>query len=135
MRNGHVSVLVAYDGSPCARRALDHAATLAGPGSRVTVVNVIEEQSVSSRLQTVSDEQRARQRRLLGEAESILSRRGIVPDAVGAAGDRVGEILAAVELTGADLLVVGCDGSRHVLHRSISAVLARKAACDVLVVH
>jgi nucleotide-binding universal stress UspA family protein len=128
-------ILVAYDGSASARRALDHAAAFTEPRSHVFVVNVIPEQSVSSRLETVSDAQRTKQRRLLREAEAILARRGVAVRPVAVAGEPAAEILAAARATGARLLVVGSDGRRHLLRRSLSARLARHAACDVLVVH
>jgi nucleotide-binding universal stress UspA family protein len=128
-------ILVAYDGSESARRALDHAAAYTLPGSHVFVVNVIREQSVSSRLETVSDEQRTKQRRLLREAESVLARHGVAARPVAVAGEPAAEILAAAQATGARLLVVGSDGRRHLVRRSLSARLARDAACDVLIVH
>lgn len=43
-------VLVAYDGSAPARKALAHAAELALPGGAVTVVNVMREPGVGARL-------------------------------------------------------------------------------------
>jgi nucleotide-binding universal stress UspA family protein len=128
-------VLVAYDGSPSARRALEHAAALTRHGAHVLVVNVIPEQSVSARLETISDAQRTKQRRLLREAESILAQRGVAARPVAVAGEPATEILAAAQATGARLLVVGSHGRRHFLRRSLSARLARDASCDVLVVH
>jgi nucleotide-binding universal stress UspA family protein len=128
-------VLVAYDGSASSRRALEHAAAFTPPGGHVLVANVIPEQSVSARLETVSDAQRAKQRRLLREAESILKQRGIAARPVALAGERATELLAAAQATGARLLIVGSDGGRHVLRRSLSAALARRASCDVLIVH
>jgi nucleotide-binding universal stress UspA family protein len=128
-------VLVAYDGSASARRALEHAAAFTRPGAYVLVVNVIPEQSVSSRLETISDAQRTKQRRLLREAESILAKRGVAARPVAVAGEPATEILAAAQATGARLLVVGSDGRRHLMRRSLSARLARDASCDVLVVH
>ena len=43
-----MTILVAYDGSAEAKRALTHAAELVGPGGSVSVVNVIPVQSISS---------------------------------------------------------------------------------------
>ena len=60
-RRGLVSapaIMVAYDGSSAARRALVHAVDLVGRSGTVMVVNVIRAQSVSARLETVSDAQR-----------------------------------------------------------------------------
>src|SRR5262245_37317916 len=129
-------ILVAYDGSPEARRALLHAADLVGAGGRLTVVNVISTQSVSARLETVSDQERERQERVLADARSLLSDRGVEMQAIAVAGDPATEIRALVEKSGADILVVGqAQGSRHLIHGSVSTRLVRRAPCDVLVVH
>jgi nucleotide-binding universal stress UspA family protein len=74
-------LLLAYDGSPVAKRALEHAATLVGRGGELAVVNVIPVRSVSSRLETVSDDERSRQASILREARAALGRRGIEPRA------------------------------------------------------
>lgn len=128
-------ILVAYDGSSSGRHALEHAAGLAGPQERVGVVNVVEEQSLSARLQTISDAQRTQQDALLREALQILAQRGVVGVPIPAAGDPVTEILAAAEARGARVLVVGSGKRHHLGHRSISARVSRDATCDVLVVH
>jgi len=129
-------ILVAYNGSPEARRALLHSADLVGAGDRLAVVNVIPSQSVSARLETVSDEERKQQARLLSEAKSLLSDRGVEMQAIAVAGDPVTEIRAAAETSGADILVVGQEqGARHLIHSSVSKRLIRRAPCDVLVVH
>ena len=131
------TVMVAYDGSEPARRALDHAAGSVGRGGKVIVVNVVSVQSVSSRLETVSENQRATQEQLLLEAERLLARHGVAAELVRAAGDPATEVLAAAESTGADVIVVGRHrrSGRHVIHGSFSGTLVRKATCDVLVVH
>jgi nucleotide-binding universal stress UspA family protein len=104
------SVLVAYDGSDVAARALEHAADLVGAGGAVSVINVVEAQSVSSRLVTVSDAQRTDQDELLGEAERLLARRRVSATLIRAAGDRSEEILSAARAIGADVIVVGGTG-------------------------
>jgi nucleotide-binding universal stress UspA family protein len=131
------SVLVAYDGSDVARRALEHAAGLVGAGGAVSVINVVEAQSVSSRLETVSDAQRAKQDELLGEAERLLARRNVRANLIRGAGDRSDEILRAAGGIGAKVIVVGRNRQTapHLVHRSLSSTLARRATADVLVVH
>jgi nucleotide-binding universal stress UspA family protein len=129
-------ILVAYNGSPEARRALLHAADLVGAGEKLAVVNVIPSQSVSARLETVSDDERKQQDRLLADAKSLLSDRGVEMQAIAIAGDPVTEIRAAAERSGADILVVGQEHrARHLIHSSVSRRLVRRAPCDVLVVH
>jgi nucleotide-binding universal stress UspA family protein len=130
-------MIVAYDGSAPARRALERAARLAGHGGVVGVVNVIPAQSVSSRLVTVTDEQDRAQRRLLREAAAVLARRAVRADLIAAAGDPATEILSAADASDADLIVVGRRRrrARSVVHEPLSATLSRKTTRDVLVVH
>jgi hypothetical protein len=75
------SVLVAYDG-PTLHSAPSSAAGLVGKGGTVTVINVISAQSVSSRLETVSDNERTTQDHLLRDAEKLLARRGVNADLI-----------------------------------------------------
>jgi nucleotide-binding universal stress UspA family protein len=131
------SVIVAYDGSELAHRALEHASDLVGPGGTVSVINVIKAQSVSSRLENVSEQQRAVQDNLLLEAESLLAGRRVTADLVRAAGDPATEILSAAASRGAEVIVVGRNAhlAPHLIRGSLSGTLVRKAASDVLVVH
>jgi nucleotide-binding universal stress UspA family protein len=127
--------MVAYDGSPAARRALAHAADVVGRAGTVAVVNVIPVQSVSSRLITVTDGQREAQRELLDEARSVLASHGVHSELVGACGDPYTEILAAADRDGVQILVVGRRGRRwRHLGGSLAIRLARRAHHDVLVV-
>ena len=128
-------VLVAYDGSPAGRRALVHAADIVGRSATVTVVNVVPTQAVGSRLQTVTDEQRRRQRDLLQEAKSVLASHGVHSDAIATHGNPYAEILEAADRIGAQILVVGRGRRwRHMLSRSLAIRLACRAPRDVLVV-
>jgi nucleotide-binding universal stress UspA family protein len=128
-------VLLAYDASPSAERALQHAADLIRHGGSIGVINVIPIQSISARLETVRDDERARQARILNEATASLARRGLTSEVFEAAGDPATEILAAAAATHADVLVVGRGGSRKLLpHGSLSSRIVRGASCDVLVV-
>ena len=126
--------LVAYDGSPAARLALQHAALLVGRGGELAVINVVPVQSVSSRLETVGDRERARQARILGDAKVALQREGVEPQLIAAAGDPAREILAAAEAKKAETIVVGRSHRRHLMHGPLASKLVRRAHCDVLVV-
>jgi len=102
----------------------------------VGVINVITTQAVSSRLETVGDGERVRQRRLLQEARMLLAEQGVETSSVKAVGDPTTEIRAAAEKSGAGIVVVGRgSGVRRLIHGSVSARLVRQAPCDVLVVH
>jgi nucleotide-binding universal stress UspA family protein len=130
-------VIVGYDGSEPAQRALEHAADLVGRGGSLSVINVIPLQSLSSRLETVSASERTAQNRLLRESERLLARRGVRAELVAAAGDPAAEILAAAESLGAGVIVIGRRrrSRRHLVRTSLSSTLVRRAATDVLVVH
>ena len=117
------ALIVAYDGSPEARKALDHAAALAGPGGEVTVINVVPARAVSSRLEPLEDTKRARQRAQLQEARALLD----------AAGDPFYEISTLARNRGQVVVIVG--RRRHLLPgRSLTSRLVRRAPFDVLVV-
>jgi len=128
-------ILLAYDASPSAQRALEHAAELIRHRGNIGVINVIPIQSISARLETVSDDERERQARILREAKATLARRGLTSETFEAAGDPATEILAAADATHADVLVVGRGGQRRLVPGSLSSRLVRAASCDVLVVH
>jgi nucleotide-binding universal stress UspA family protein len=129
-------VIVGYDGSEPAKRALEHAADLVGRHGSVSVINVIKAQSVSSRLVTLTDRERAAQDRLLRESQRVLGNLGVVATLIPAAGEPAAEILAAAESIGAGVIVIGRrKRSTPRLARSLSNTLVRRAGIDVLVVH
>jgi nucleotide-binding universal stress UspA family protein len=126
-------IVVAYDGSSAARRALEHASDLALPDDEVTVVNVMPEPAVGSQI-AEPPEARA-QHDLLKEALRLMSIRGVEPAVLARTGSPAPEILAAADEVDADVIVVGRDGGRPRVLGSISGRIVRRAACDVLVVH
>ena len=129
-------VLVAYDGSSAARRALEHAADLAGSNDRMTVVNVMREPGVSARAVEPPPE-RIRQEQILDDASEYLADRGIEARTLAKIGDSAAhEILTAADNVGADVLVVARRRGRtaHILG-STSSRIVQSAKCDVLVVH
>jgi nucleotide-binding universal stress UspA family protein len=130
-------VIVGYDGSAPAKRALEHAAELVGGRGSVSVINVIKAQSVSSRLVTLTDKERAGQDRLLAESERMLGSLGVVATLIAAAGDPATEILAAAESIGASVIVIGRRkrSTRRLVRTPLSNTLIRRAGIDVLVVH
>jgi nucleotide-binding universal stress UspA family protein len=130
-----VRLLVAYDGSDSARRALAHAAALVGRGGTIDVINVIRAQGISSRLETMGPGEKQRQRKLLREAEAILREHEVAMAPVRAVGDPTTEIRAAARGDGAAIVVVGRgSGLRRLINGSVSARLLRDSPCDVLVV-
>ncbi len=128
-------MLVAYDGSAAAERALAHAAELARPGDSVTVVNVMPEPGVGTRIEPPIGE-RSRQWHLLDRAQRFMAEREIEAHTLAPVGDAATEILAAAEQLAADVIVVARHRPRVPrAHGSISSRIVRAASCDVLVVH
>src|SRR4029079_12529935 len=105
------TVLVAYDGSEGARRALDETARLAHNGVAVTVVSVAEPLPAFGRaaplLVPEEDEERKRE---LAEAAVILKELGVDAATVERRGDAATMILDEAEAEGADLIVLGTRG-------------------------
>jgi nucleotide-binding universal stress UspA family protein len=130
-RNG--VVLIAWDGSEQARRALVHTARVVGPGRRVAVVNVAPVRSVGARLETVPEDARADQRKLLETAAVVLAQAGVQAELVAATGDPAVEIPGVAARLGAETIVVG-RSRRHRLHRKLADRLVRAGRADVLVV-
>ena len=130
------NVLVAYDGSSAARRALEHAADFADPSDRMTVVNVMSEPGVSARIVEPPPE-RIRQEQMLDDARGYLADRGIEARMLAKIGDNAAhEILTTADNVGADVLVVARrrGPAAHILG-STSSRIVHSAKCDVLVVH
>ena len=131
-----MKVLVGYDGSETARRALVHAAELVGRGGTVDVINVITVQPVSARIESLNDGERGRQTKLLREAMMVLREWDVEMTLVKAVGDPATEIRAAAAESGAGIIAIGRgSGLRRLIHGSVSNRLVRQAPCDVLVVH
>lgn len=128
-------IMVAYDGSATARRALVHAADIVGRDGTVVVVNVVPVHAVSSRLQTISPAQCTHQEALLGEAQAILRSHGVHADLVAAFGDPRTEILSAAQQRRMSIVAVGRGRRwRRLGGRSLALRLAARAETDVLVV-
>ena len=131
-------ILLCYDGSAEARRALERVGEIASvvPG-RVTVVSVADPIYPSPPYTGYADpEEEQAHRRLLEEAAEDLRGRGVDATTVEQVGNAAAAILDAAR-NGADLVVVG---SRHrglikrLLFGSVSAEVVVEAPCDVLVV-
>jgi nucleotide-binding universal stress UspA family protein len=130
-------IVVGYDGSEAARRALEHAADLAGYGSTLTVVNVADPPNGHTYIRVPRPEAAEDCERLLNEARSILGRRQLVARYVATTGEPAEELIEAAHSTDADLIVVG-KRNHNPLQRlvlgSVSTKVVHQARCDVLVV-
>jgi len=132
-----MKVVVGYDGSDGARRALDRAITLAGDDGRITVVAAAETHARPGITQgaRLDPSEIERRRKDLEEAKALLAERGVDAEALEAQGDPGDVILNSSK--DADLIVVGSRGLnplQRLLLGSVSTKVVHRAECDVLVV-
>lgn len=132
-----MSIVVGYDGSDAAKRALQRAADLAKEGDRIVVVASAEEHTKSGPAKGGHSDPSEFQRRRgeLEEAKKFVSERGLDAELVEAHGDPGTAIVAAA--TDTDLIIVGSRGLnpvQRILLGSVSSKVVHRAPCDVLVV-
>jgi nucleotide-binding universal stress UspA family protein len=116
-------MLVAYDGTPSARRALARAIVLHRDGARVGLIHVNEHGDDSDGH--------------LDEARAALAAHGIEADPIAVAGSAAHAICIAAERDGYDTIVVGRRNLRHtgqLLLGSVASRVVAGATCDVVVV-
>ena len=130
-------VLVAYDGSAGARRALERAAVLARPDDVVSVISVAEGVPLFGHAGALpSPEQVEACEKQLSEAGRVLSEQGIEPALVTRSGDPATAILEVAHEQRVDLVVLGTRGMSTVerwLVGSVSSKVLHHAHCSVLV--
>ena len=131
------TILVAYDGSESAKRALDRAAKLAN-GNEVTVVSVAEELPNLGRAPSMLiPEEHERRLHDLSEAVAVLEKKGVALHAIERRGDAATLIVDEAEQEHADLIVMGTRGlsaTKRWTLGSVSTKVLHHAPCDVLVV-
>jgi nucleotide-binding universal stress UspA family protein len=117
------SILVGYDGSEAADRALDAAVDLAGYGSTLAVA-------------TVDSGARGGARAPLERARERLLRRQVLAQYLEPVGDPADSLIETARALHADLVVVGRRkrAVKRLVLGSVSAKVVRRAPCDVLVV-
>ena len=133
-----MKILVAYDGSESAQRALEQTADLASNGSTVSVISVAEPLPQFGRAAPMmlpeEDEER---RHELEEAKATLAAKGIVAAVVERKGDAATMIVDEAERESVDMIVMGTRGlntTRRWLMGSVSSRVVQHAPCNVLVV-
>ena len=132
-----MGIVVGYDGSDAAKRALQRAADLAKEGDRIVVVASAEAHARSGPTGGAHrDPSEFQQRRgELEEAKQFFSERGLDAELVEAHGDPGTAIVEAANET--DLIIVGSRGLNPVqrlLLGSVSSKVVHRAQGDVLVV-
>jgi nucleotide-binding universal stress UspA family protein len=132
-------VLLAYDGSESARRALDRLVEMHQAGDEVTVISVALLQAGGPRSGGVDPVENVDKHRAeLNEAKELLAAKGIQPQIVEGVGDAGDLIVKEAEKLGTGRIVVGSrglSGPKRMLLGSVSGHVVHHAACDVLVVH
>jgi nucleotide-binding universal stress UspA family protein len=133
------TIVIGFDGSPAAERALERAAELSGTDGRVVIVTatvtvpaagVVDEPILDS----PSPEERDA---LLEDGASRLRSAGIEAALVAVEGGPAEALVEVARAEGADLIVVGSTGSGYVTRAIVGSTaenVVRQAPCDVLVV-
>ena len=133
-------VVVGFDGSPAAERALDRAtAHVAGTRGQLIVVHAIDsEVSAGELAQPVLREPTAGQRRsVLDRARNLVGSRHLDAKVLERVGQPTDVLVDVAAEHSAELLVVGARGTNYVaraLRGSTAENVVRDTPCDVLVV-
>lgn len=130
-------ILLAYDGSDGAKRALEVVLELAGSDDSVTVVGVAEGVPLfghAASLPTTEQERECETK--LAEAAAALEGKDLAVSLVSRSGDPATAILDAAEHESPDLVVLGTRGlsvAERWLIGSVSTKVLHHARCSVLV--
>jgi nucleotide-binding universal stress UspA family protein len=130
-------VVLGYDGSDAARRALDRLPELVDQGAEVTIVTAVKRTVTSLGPMLPDPADVEEQRRKLDEAWEALRARGIRARSVEPAGDAAERIVEEADRVDADVIVVGRHGKSlpaRLLLGSVSEKVLRSTHRDVLVV-
>jgi nucleotide-binding universal stress UspA family protein len=132
-------ILLAYDGSEGAKRALEQASELVeGDGRSMTVVSVAETVNLGrggSNIVPVDED--SERRRELAEAVELLSGRGVKVRAVERKGEPAAMIIDEAEKEHSELIVIGTRGlnaAKRMVLGSVSTDVVQHAPCSVFVV-
>jgi nucleotide-binding universal stress UspA family protein len=134
-------IVVGYDGSEHAGRALERAAALAGSGGSLVIVSAAHLATLShdptlgaSAVDPVESEWA---RGNLDKARALLAEKSVEVKTVEGLGDPADALVRQAEAEGSDLIVVGTRGlnaAQRALMGSVSTKVVHHAPCDVLVV-
>jgi nucleotide-binding universal stress UspA family protein len=138
-------ILLAYDGSPCARSALATALTLAKAElAKITICTVVDPIAVAGAnapmppTQAALDEARAEAKKMLDEAVASARSAGAEAEGQMLEGEPAFEIVGYAQRSGADAIVMGTHGRsglKRLFLGSVAEETLRSAGCPVVIVH
>lgn len=135
------TIVVGYDESEVARRALERAALLGKSlGARLVVTSVAPVATTAGGRSIGADPTEPADEHLaeLAQARAYLDGEGVAAEYVEAVGHEAESILAAARQHDADMIVVGSrelSALQRLLGQSVSDAVSHGARCDVLIVH
>jgi len=139
-----MKILLAYDGSSHADKAMERAAVITGKSNAdLTVISVTpdlclpEGELSMEQCDRITEAFNKEAEGALKKMADALSAQGIKTRTVIENGQPVDKILETAESIGADLIVIGSRGRRgakRILLGSVSSKVAEYAKCDVLIV-
>jgi nucleotide-binding universal stress UspA family protein len=129
-------ILVGFDGSTNALRALEQALDVARADTRITVVAAAWAPAPPDQLLPVGNEGLEEGRRELEDARRRLAELGRDAEVVAVSGAPADVLVDEAEKRGADLIVVGrrgLNGAERLVMGSVSSKVSRTARCSVLI--
>lgn len=135
------TIVIGYDETDAARRALERAAGLAKAFDAKVVVTSVAPVTITTTGRSIGAdpvEPAAEHRQELSEARAYLEGAGVSADYIEAVGHEAESILAAARERSADLIVIGSRELtmlQRLLGQSVSDAVSHGARCDVLIVH
>ena len=129
-------ILVGFDGSPNALRALEEAVDVARTDTRITVVAAAQAPAPPGQVPPVWAKGLEERQRELEDARRHLAEMGRDAEVVAVLGAPADVLVEEADKRGADLIVVGrrgLSGAERLVMGSVSSKVVRTAPCSVLI--